>query len=38
VERSFRTDQGRLVKELRLAKVDTTQAANEFLEKQYWPE
>jgi len=26
------------VKELRLAKVNTMQAANEFLEKQYWPE
>lgn len=38
VERSFGTDQDRLVKELRLAKVNTMQAANEFLEKQYWPE
>lgn len=38
VERSFQTDQDRLIKELRLAKVKTMQAANEFLEKEYWPE
>jgi hypothetical protein len=38
VERSFRTDQDRLIKELRLAKVKTMNAANEFLEKEYWPE
>lgn len=38
VERSFETDQDRLVKELRLAKVTTMQAANRFLEKEYWPE
>lgn len=38
VERSFLTDQDRLIKELRLAKVKTLQAANEFLEKEYWPE
>jgi len=38
VERSFGTDQDRLVKHLRLAKVKTMQAANEFLEKEYWPE
>lgn len=38
VERSFGTDQDRLVKELRLAKVTTLQAANRFLEKEYWPE
>lgn len=38
VERSFGTDQDRLVKELRLAKVKTLQAANEFLEREYWPE
>jgi transposase len=38
VERSFGTDQDRLVKELRLAKVKTMQAANRFLEKEYWPE
>jgi transposase len=37
VERSFGTDQDRLVKELRLAKVTTMQAANQFLEKEYWP-
>jgi len=38
VERSFLTDQDRLIKLLRLAKVKTMQAANEFLEKEYWPE
>jgi hypothetical protein len=38
VERSFLTDQDRLIKELRLAKVQTMQAANDFLEKEYWPE
>ena len=38
IERSFETDQDRLVKELRLAKVKTMQAANEFLENEYWPE
>jgi hypothetical protein len=38
VERSFATDQDRLIKELRLAKVKTMQAANEFLEKEYWPD
>ena len=38
VERSFQTDQDRLVKQLRLGKVKTMQAANEFLEKEYWPE
>jgi len=38
VERSFGTDQDRLVKHLRLAKVKTMQGANEFLEKEYWPE
>jgi len=38
VERSFGTDQDRLVKLLRLAKVKNRQAANEFLEKEYWPE
>jgi len=37
VERSFLTDQDRLIKELRLAKVKTMRAANEFLEKEYWP-
>lgn len=38
VERSFGTDQDRLVKLLRLAKVKSMTAANEFLEKEYWPE
>jgi biotin operon repressor len=38
VERSFFTDQDRLVKLLRLEKISTRQAANEFLEKHYWPE
>jgi hypothetical protein len=38
VERSFLTAQDRLVKQLRLAKVCTLEAANAFLEKEYWPE
>src|ERR1039457_6528252 len=38
VERSFGTDQDRLVKQLRLAKVKTLQDANKFLEAEYWPE
>ena len=38
VERSFRTAQDRLVKQLRLAQVTTLEAANAFLEKEYWPE
>jgi transposase len=38
VERSFGTDQDRLVKHLRLAKVKTLQDANRFLEAEYWPE
>jgi hypothetical protein len=38
VERSFETDQDRLIKCLRLAKVATMKRANEFLEKEYWPE
>lgn len=38
VERSFRTAQDRLVKQLRLAKVSTMEAANAFLENEYWPE
>jgi hypothetical protein len=38
VERSFGTDQDRLVKLLRLAKVKTMQAANQYLEDEYWPE
>jgi DNA-binding Lrp family transcriptional regulator len=38
VERSFGTDQDRLVKQLRLAKVTTLREANRFLEAEYWPE
>jgi hypothetical protein len=38
VERSFGTDQDRLVKLLRLAKIKDLAGANEFLEKEYWPE
>jgi hypothetical protein len=38
VERSFGTDQDRLVKHLRLAKVKTLHDANKFLETEYWPE
>jgi hypothetical protein len=38
IERDFRTDQDRLVKQLRLAKVKTMRAANAFLENEYWPE
>ncbi len=38
MERSFGTDQDRLVKQLRLAKVTTLQDANKFLEAEYWPE
>ncbi len=38
VERSFGTDQDRLVKHLRLARVATLEAANAFLETEYWPE
>lgn len=37
VERSFRTHQDRLVKELRLRKIATLPAANAFLWKQYLP-
>lgn len=36
VERSFRTDQDRLVKEMRLADINTIEEANKFL-KSYWP-
>ncbi|RKY34792.1 MAG: hypothetical protein DRP78_06155, partial [Candidatus Omnitrophota bacterium] len=36
VERSFRTDQDRLVKEMRLAGIKTIEDANKFL-KSYWP-
>ena len=38
IERSFSTDQDRLVKHLRLAQVSTLEGANAFLEKEYWPE
>jgi hypothetical protein len=38
VERSFLTAQDRLVKHLRLAKIRTLEAANAFLETEYWPE
>jgi transposase len=38
IERSFLTAQDRLVKQLRLAKIATLQAANSFLESEYWPE
>jgi transposase len=38
VERSFRTAQDRLVKQMRLAKISTLEAANAFLENEYWPE
>jgi hypothetical protein len=38
VERSFGTDQDRLVKLLRLAHVRSLTGANDFLEKEYWPE
>jgi transposase len=38
IERSFLTSQDRLVKYLRLAKVRTMEAANAYLEQEYWPE
>ena len=38
IERSFLTAQDRLVKQLRLAKIVTLEAANAFLEQEYWPE
>lgn len=38
IERSFLTAQDRLVKQLRLAKISTLEAANAFLENEYWPE
>ncbi len=38
VERSFGTDQDRLVKHLRLARVVTLRDANKYLEQEYWPE
>lgn len=37
VERSHRTDQDRLIKELRLAGISTLETANEFLAKRYLP-
>jgi hypothetical protein len=36
IERSFKTDQDRLIKELRLAGISTIKEANKFL-KTYWP-
>ena len=38
VERSFGTDQDRLVKHLRLAQIRSLEDANKFLEAEYWPE
>jgi transposase len=38
IERSFETDQDRLAKQLRLAKVKDLAGANQFLEQEYWPE
>jgi hypothetical protein len=38
IERSFKTAQDRLVKQLRLARVSTLKDANAFLENEYWPE
>ena len=38
IDRSFLTAQDRLVKQLRLAKVSTLEAANAFLASEYWPE
>jgi hypothetical protein len=38
IERSFRSAQDRLVKDLRLARISTMEAANAFLETEYWPE
>jgi hypothetical protein len=38
VERNFRTAQDRLVKQLRLAKITSLEAANMYLENEYWPE
>jgi hypothetical protein len=38
IERSFLTAQDRLVKQLRLAKISSLEAANAFLENEYWPE
>ncbi len=38
MERSFGTDQDRLVKLLRLANIKSVRAANDFLEREYWTE
>jgi len=38
IERSFLTAQDRLVKQLRLAGIGNLEAANAFLEQEYWPE
>jgi hypothetical protein len=38
VERSHGTDQDRLIKKMRLAKISTIEAANEFVEKIYLPQ
>ena len=38
IERSFFTDQDRLIKLLRLARISTLEGANAFLETEYWPE
>jgi len=38
IERSFLTAQDRLVKQLRIAKVNTLESANAFLANEYWPE
>jgi len=37
VERSFRTHQDRLIKEMRLAKINTMEEANKFLREYYLP-
>lgn len=37
IERSFRTHQDRLIKEMRLAKVNTMEEANKFLREYYLP-
>ena len=36
IERSFRTDQDRLIKEMRLKGISTIKEANKFL-KSHWP-
>jgi len=38
IERLFETLQDRLVKEMRLAGIDTLEAANHFLETRFFPE